>query len=90
MKKDIYRGGMAMNIKHPRLQRNERGEIECFTPSQNKSRNTEALYNIDTDELFMAGVKIARHPKFTDIVAFENWCNRYWVEIYDREHETKK
>lgn len=68
-----------MRIKHPQLDKNEAGQLIMHCKSQSKERNTESLYNIETNELFMAGVKIDKHPKFKDIVQFENWCNKFWA-----------
>lgn len=68
-----------MRIKHPRLEQNEAGQLVFFCPTQHKERNTESLYNIKTNELFMAGQLIETHPKFKNIDQFEDWCNRYWA-----------
>lgn len=68
-----------MRIKHPRLDQNEAGHLIFFCPTQNKERNTESSYDIETGELFMAGQLIERHPKFKNITQFEDWCNRYWA-----------
>lgn len=68
-----------MRVKHPQLDKNEAGQYIMHCKSQTRERNTESLYIIDTNELFMAGVKIEKHPKFKDIVQFENWCNKFWA-----------
>jgi hypothetical protein len=74
-----------MKVRHPKLDKNEAGQLIMFCPSQSKTRNTESLYNIETGELFMAGIKVEKHPKFKDIVQFENWCNVYWVKHYKED-----
>jgi hypothetical protein len=74
-----------MRLKHPRLDKNEVGQLIFYCPTQTKARNTESLYIIEANELYMAGVKVEKHPKFKDIVQFENWCNVYWVKHYTEE-----
>lgn len=69
-----------MRIKHPRLDKNDEGQLIFYCPSQDKSRNTESTYIIETNTLYMAGALVSKHPKFRDIVQFEDWCNRYWVK----------
>lgn len=69
-----------MKIKHPQLTINESGQLVFHCKSQNKTRNTESLYIIETNELYMAGVKIEKHPKFEGIGEFEGWCDVFWVE----------
>lgn len=49
-------------------------------PSQDKARNTECIYGIYDGVLTIAGNVVEKHPKFTDIEKFENWCNVYIVE----------
>jgi len=68
-----------MRIVHPKLDKNENGQLVFFCPSQCKSRNTESLYIIETDALYMAGTLIEKHPRFQHIEHFEGWCNRYWA-----------
>lgn len=70
---------MTMKIKHPQLMKNESGQLVFHCKSQSKARNTESLYIIETNELYMAGVRIEKHPRFEDIVQFENWCNEFWA-----------
>ena len=69
-----------MRVKHPRLDRNEDGELIFYCPSQSKERNTESTYIISTDTLIMAGVTVEKHPKFKNIDQFEDWCNVYWAK----------
>lgn len=69
-----------MRTKHPHLIKDEQGRLAFHCKSQGKQRNTESLYLINEDELYMAGVRINDHPKFEDIVQFEDWCNVFWVE----------
>lgn len=69
-----------MRIKHPQLIKDEQGRLAFHCKSQCKERNTESLYIIETNELFMAGKMVNKHPKFKDIVQFENWCNVYWTK----------
>ena len=75
-----------MRIKHPRLEKNEQGHIVFHTPSQNKARNTDCLYDTETNELWMADKKVEKHPKFKDIVQFENWCNKYYANGKDEKN----
>lgn len=88
----IYTGkvGMTRNssisIKHPTLKKNEQGHLIFYTPSQNKERNTECLYDIETNELWMAGKKEEKHPKFKDIAQFEKWCNIYYATGKDENN----
>lgn len=69
-----------MRIKHPRLDKNKDGQLIFYCPSQNKSRNTESIYIIETNTLYMSGTLVSKHPRFRDVVQFEDWCNRYWVK----------
>lgn len=71
--------GEIMRIKHPQLTKDEQGRYCFHCKSQTKERNTESLYLIHQNELYMAGVKIEEHPKFKNITHFENWCNTYWA-----------
>lgn len=68
-----------MRIKHPQLIKDEQGRLAFHCKTQCKERNTESLYIIETNELWMAGQKIEKHPKFKHIGQFEGWCNTYWA-----------
>lgn len=68
-----------MKIKHPQLTKDEQGRYCFHCKSQTKERNTESLYLIYENELYMAGIRIKKHPKFKHIVHFEDWCNKFWV-----------
>lgn len=68
-----------MRIKHPQLIKDEHGRLALHCKSQGKERNTESLYLIYENELYMGGQKVEKHPKFKDIGQFEGWCNTYWA-----------
>lgn len=71
-----------MQVKHPRLEKNKIGQLIFYTPTQYSGRNTESIYVIETNTLTMAGIIVNKHPKFSNIEQFENWCNRYWANHY--------
>lgn len=67
-----------MRVVHPRLDKNELGQLIFNFPTQEKSRDTSCIYVIETNILTIAGKVIDKHPKFRNIVQFEDWCNRYF------------
>lgn len=77
-----------MRIKHANLAKIE-GELVFLMKSQTKERNTECIYYPYNNTLYIAGKLIEKHPKFKDVVKFENWCNVFFAEGRD-EYDNKE
>ena len=75
-----YGRGTVQRMSHAHLERKENGDIYGVFKVEKDKVFEYCFIGDEVGKLTLAGEVIGRHPKFKNIVKFEDWCRVYTAE----------